>query len=51
MWKTMREAERDFARETGKRYRLRKRLLMNFMFVTTVLNPNCKACWYEIEDA
>lgn len=50
MWKSMHAAEREFAAERGKKYPLRKRLVMNFMFLSTVLNPNCKACWYDISE-
>lgn len=50
MLQTMMAAEREYRAE-GHKMSWRKRLAMNFMFLGTVLNPNCKACWYEVTDA
>lgn len=53
MWKSMREAEREYRKErpaSKGKYGPWKHFRMNCMFLATVLDPNCKACWYEVSE-
>ena len=50
MWRTLRLTKREWLDEDGNKRKMSRRdsFRMNRMFLMTVLNPNCKACWYEV---
>ena len=48
MWQTLRAVAKE-AKLDGAVTTRRERRKMTRMFLATVLDPNCQACWYEIE--
>lgn len=44
MWRTLRQTAQTMDLP------FRKRLLLNWRFFITVMNPDCEACWYEVSD-
>lgn len=50
MYRNLRATKAEYINE-GNKMSAYKRWRLNMMFLSTVLNPNCQACWYGISDS